>query len=557
MSAPRAAGRRLDVVLGLALVAAIVLRAWWSADRNVSGPDLNPRPDALEYALAAESLGDGYGCTLDLEGVRYPTRYPPGFAIVAAPVVRAFGIDRAWWTSLAMGSLVVLLGAVLGRIAGGRIGFVVAAGILLLSPASLGSARLAMSETTSQFGFCAALLGAALLHWRATRPRVTLFAAASAVAAFSVLVRYTNLAFVAPLALLALRRGHDGASGERSTGLFTATIALSFGALVALALRNVATFGHPLHDGYRFWVPELYASGLTFSITYLWKPLAELFPSGNLAAYAPQLAGLSAHLWTWPVALLATIGFGRAFALRKSCPCAATLFVAGAICAPSLVAFHSIYAWQDPRFLEPLIPLVAALAAFGAAALAARFGDLASGIVVAVVLAHLVHVARPVLAPPRAPLEPAALLPFLERGAHALDESGARPDLAIVDFEPAFARRVWPRDTELVVADLESAAPHFARILDRDLPGLDGRRAAIRALSRKGAVVDSEIEAVRAAVAAGERVVYLEAKREGEPGLGIASLRSEFRFVELRMVPESLPVDSRDPPVRAFELRKR
>lgn len=557
MTSVRAGGRAIDLLLGLSLLAAVALRAWWLGESNVAGPDLNPRPDALEYALAAESFVRGEGFTLDLEGVSYPTRYPPGFALVAAPFVAAFGVDRAWWASLTMSSLTILLCAALGRIAGGRIGFVVAGAVALLSPAMLTSSRLAMSETTTQFCVAVALLGAMALHWRADQPRRALFIASSLVAAFAVIVRYTNLAFVLPLAVLALRRGHDGLQAPRRFALAAIPIALALAALVALGARNHMVFGSAFHDGYRFWVPELYASGLTFSLGYLWKPLADLFPSGNLAAYAPQLLGTAANLWTWPIAALALVGIARAVALRRSCPCAETLFVTAIFAAPAIIAFYSVYAWQDPRFLEPLIPLIAALAAFGAAAIAARFGNVVANGLGLAALAHLGFVAYPNLRAFESAVDHPPLLRFLERGVKTLDSAAMRPDLAIIDFDPALARRALAEGAALIVADLESAAPHFARVLDRDLRASDGRRAAIRALARRGAVVDSEIEAVRGAVLAGATVFYLEAAREGDPGVGIARLRDEFEFVEQRMAPGEWLFEAWVPPVRAFALRKR
>ena len=48
-------------------------------------------------------------------------------------------------------------------------------------------------------------------------------------------------------------------------------------ALGALGAYHAKTFGSLLHDGYRFWVPELYARpGVLFSLAYLAKPIAGL-----------------------------------------------------------------------------------------------------------------------------------------------------------------------------------------------------------------------------------------------------------------------------------------
>lgn len=547
----------LDLALTLFLLATLVWRGFAFASGAIEGPDLVPRPDALEYALAAESWCEGQGFTLELEGARYPTRYPPGFAIVAAPFVATWGIDHAWWAALVLGSLTTLLVAFLGRIVAGRIGFVVAGAVAFLSPAMIRSSQLAMSETSSQFCFTFAMLGAALLSWRAETPRRRIFGVACLVVAFGCLIRYTNLAFVVPLVGLAMRRGHDGVVGKPRLGLAVFATGACVAALALFAARNFAIFGHPLHDGYRYWVPNLYASGLTFSVTYLWQPLAGLFTTGNLVAYGQQLSGLAPNLWTLPVALLSIVGMGRAFALRRSCPCSATMMFATVFTAPAIVAFYAVYAWQDPRFLEPLIPLVAVLAGNGAAAIASRFGTAIASLVAIGVLAHAATIARPLLAPTPPNLETYPLLPFHETGVALLTRWMTDIHIAIVDFDPSLARRPFSNRTRLVVTDLESAAPHYARIADHALVGLDGATARIAALTRKGVAVDEEIGRIEAAIEAGANVLYFEAQREGNPGPGIERLRSKYEFHEERLLPGDWLFEAWSPPVRAFTLRKR
>src|SRR5690606_9907426 len=71
------------------------------------------------------------------------------------------------------------------------------------------------------------------------------------------------------------------------------------------------------------------------------------------------------------IALLALLGAARTFALQGRCPVARLLALTLATTALPLVVFHLLYAWQDSRFLEPLLPLLAALAG-GGAALATR-----------------------------------------------------------------------------------------------------------------------------------------------------------------------------------------
>ncbi len=530
--AKRDRGRALDYVLGALLLLTLLARQMYFGGAH-EGPDLEPRPDALEYALAAESFVQHGEFRIDIAGVSYPSRYPPGFSAIVAPYVAIFGIEHAWLAATVNGILAVLLTALLGRLVAGTLGGFIAGMIVATSPASVQSSFLAMSETTSQLCLVIVLLAATLLRWRTARPRRGLFVLGAVFVGIANLVRYTNLAFALPLVLLALRRDDQG---RRSAKLAAIAIAPAVLALVVLGARNASLFGNPLHDGYRFWVPELYASGRTFALAYLVKPLAGLFPTGNLAAYGAALGGLSGVLYAWPVAILALIGLVRALAICRRCPVAATLVAASVLTMPAIVGFYLVYAWQDTRFLEPLVPLVAALAASGV-------GLVTAG------CARLLRSKDDARAPATIFVALFCVATFFAmRGSHAgislhsetrpllEDLANLRPqlehaDLVLVDFDPSLARRATTDGTPIVLSDLDTVAPyHYARVLDHDLHGRDGRRAEVRALARKGAIDEAEFAAVRDLVLAGKRVIFLAASNGVSSGPAIARLVTQFDF---------------------------
>ncbi|MBL8769470.1 MAG: hypothetical protein JNL94_19010, partial [Planctomycetes bacterium] len=100
------------------------------------GEDLKPRPDALEYGLAARALAMDGRFAIDVGGVDYPPRYPIGFPLLAAPFVLLRGGDPAGVVDAAhaYGLILIVLLAMLGHLAGGPLAAIVAATIGALSP---------------------------------------------------------------------------------------------------------------------------------------------------------------------------------------------------------------------------------------------------------------------------------------------------------------------------------------------------------------------------------------------------------------------------------------
>jgi hypothetical protein len=81
--------RRLVPLLALALVTPLAVLARWRWAPSAEGPALHPRPDALEYAAAAQSLAQAGRFYLQIGPYRVRPRYPPGWPLLLAPAVRA------------------------------------------------------------------------------------------------------------------------------------------------------------------------------------------------------------------------------------------------------------------------------------------------------------------------------------------------------------------------------------------------------------------------------------------------------------------------------------
>src|SRR5258706_15528072 len=98
--------------------------------------DLKPRPDAIEYEEGARNLARGDGYWLEIEGKKYPPRYPPGFSLIPAaarPIVGAIpgaGIRVVFFSAL----VGMVASWALARHAGGPFAGLVAALVVGISP---------------------------------------------------------------------------------------------------------------------------------------------------------------------------------------------------------------------------------------------------------------------------------------------------------------------------------------------------------------------------------------------------------------------------------------
>jgi hypothetical protein len=464
---------------GLALLVALVALAALAFPAGYLG-DIQPAPDAVEYAVTAQRLAGGESFALPLPGRDYPARYPFGFPALLAPAYRLPGatVRSGLYAVIALAVVAVVLVYLLGKRLLGCPGGIIAALTLLLLPPYPAWSRAIMSETaTVALVAAAALLLHAACASATTRRRDSLLLGAGLVAGVAILARLNNVALVGALVV----GGIAGIGLRRAPP--RAALALGLGpacALLALALYNTRTFGGPLATGYGYWVPEWYGQlGKGFSPAYAFRAppvIGDLnAPAGlsNVAYYARSLAGvLPAHgslLLTSGLAALAALG-GLAATRARARPARAVVAFGLALAALT-GAIYLPYFLDDVRFLAPLAPL-AALAIGNA-------GRLGIGLLRASLRAR-----RPLLALPRAALGAVILAVLLQNlllpAAVARDESYPYRRLVRGDA-PALRRPAPALDT--IAAYRAVAAPGSILVTDLLPPllgagGLGDRRVA-------------------------------------------------------------------------------
>lgn len=533
------AGKRGLVALVIALVAlgaAVRLRA-----EMREGPDLKPRPDALEYGLCAARLASQGSLALRIGDVDYPSRYPFGFALLAAPIVKACGgaASSAWRAAFLYGLLAIALTTLLGHLLAGPVAAALAGLIVALSPRAVDASLLAMSETASMTLWALPLILVALMARRRgpTAAGCSRMLLTGAAIGLGLTVRYTNLAVLLPIVLLVgTRHAFTPPRLLRNVIAIALPIAL---AGAALLLYQHRAFGDALRNGYEFWVPKLYGTDFAFSLVYAFKP-GPLAPwaSGHLACYGRALAGMADSLVTPALAALAALGLGHTLLRARICPVARLLALTAVTGAGSLLCFYLTYYWQDVRFLLPILPVLAVLA--GAGAHLVHLGlrrILAPGLATAVVGSGMTLLAAQ-LAWPLIPglrdgrADPPPLVSRLD----GLDRDLERDCKVIVNFPLTLAAPALGRDRELVLAVIEDPGrgdPHLNAIHSEGLLSpLSGTRPDIPYLAAGPVIERGTFDAIASAVRSGRTVYFVEASGEGSAGPGITALRGAFRFEE-------------------------
>lgn len=493
------------VLLLAAFVVGIVVR---ERARLREAEDLKPRPDALEYGLAARSLVTQGRFAIDVGGVAYAPRYPIGFPALATPFVAARGGDPAGVVDAAytFGLLLIVLLAVLGYLTAGALGAVVAATLGALSPALVRASTLGLSETASACAITVALVGSILAHHRLGRgsTRSWLVLAGSALAvAFAIRVTAVLLVPALVAATWTIRAPAPRAERMRDLAWLLAPLVVVGG---AIACWNAVRFGSPFHDGYRFWVPELYGNrDLLFSTRYALAPVPGYWDRSHLDVYANALGGRDAYLWTTGALLLAVVGLVRGFTAERRCPVARTLAWVTTTFVPVLVLFHLLYAWQDRRFLVPLIPVVAALAGSGAELV--RTG-IARGSKRMAWFAFALPIFLAIdLVDRQEPRAPTNSPPSLHDAIAVLDVQLERDAVVVVNF-PAGLARAWLGGREVWLQERASADPqHVQRAASQGQRGLDGATPVVRSLVVDGRPDDAALTDLLTLAAS--RPVYL------------------------------------------------
>jgi hypothetical protein len=392
--------RALAAAALVLLVAPLALAARWRWAAAADGRQLRPRPDALEYAAAAQAIAAEGRYYLQVGPYRVRPRYPPGWPLVLAGAVR-LGVpgDRLWMvTGLFGAGLACLLalaaagvvwrlrgdsGGSGGRAAAGALaaGLVAGAG-WALAPAAVAVGRVALADEPAAFIGALFLLGTALAATARGRPASGGRAAAAlGGVSFGLLaaMRPANALLFAPAALILAGyawRAHGGRE------LLRRALPWAAGAAVAPLLVAGLLWRSQLPpwrwSGYELWIPRWYAdAGTTFNLRYALHG-NDGFPRGaggrpipNLRFYAEVLLGWpglapDSYLGAcWP-ALGWLAGLLLAWRLRHR-PLLAAAFLTAATMAAAHLVFYSLYFFPAARFmLAPLaLPLAAAAVACG------------------------------------------------------------------------------------------------------------------------------------------------------------------------------------------------
>jgi hypothetical protein len=407
-------GRRYRVLAAAVLVlvvAPLALAARWRWAATADGPQLRPRPDALEYAAAAQAIAAEGRYYLQVGPYRVRPRYPPGWPMVLAGALR-LGVagDRLWRVTGVFGaglaSLLALVAASAVWRRAGRQGVRAATGALAaglvvgvgwaLAPAAVAVGRAALGDEPAAFVAGLFMLGT----WLAAKPRAMppphlvvgvdrpapppnvvareghpVFAARVAAVggglAFGLLagMRPASALLLAPAAVVFATYGWRACGGRE---LLRRAALWGCGAAVVPLLVAGLLWRSQLApwewSGYRYWAPRWYmATGTTFNLRYALHGNDDFTrgpggrPIPNLRYYAEVLLGLpglssDSYLGCyWP-----SLGWlaGWLLAWRRRCqPAVAAAVLAAAAAAAAHLVFYSLYFFPAARFLLPVMPL--------------------------------------------------------------------------------------------------------------------------------------------------------------------------------------------------------
>lgn len=304
----------VEVACAVLLVAVCVL----VVARDVVPLSAQPTPDATSYAHLAENLGHGSGYEVDIAGEPEGSRYPPGFPVMLAPILRAgVPVERA-----AQGFTVALIVAVwaLARRIGGPAAGGVAVVVLATSEALMEQSSYVMADV-------AGALVTVLAGWCVVSGHNQIAGVLAGWAA------WTRLAAV--VAIAGMRR--------RAWLPFSLVV-------LALAVVKLRT-GFGYRGGQIEW-----SIGNAFSDAAL---ASNVTRGGNLWAYLTALAGVGGSLTVPGVMAVAVWGAWRLPGGRWALAASA-----------ATVAVYVPYFWQAERFMFPVLALGAVYAGGGVAHLA-------------------------------------------------------------------------------------------------------------------------------------------------------------------------------------------
>jgi 4-amino-4-deoxy-L-arabinose transferase-like glycosyltransferase len=346
-----------DLTRSWPLLAVLLIAAVWFHRTPYSASSLEVPPDTVEYALAPLQFLETGRYEIIVEGRGLPPRYPPWFPVlVILPAYVLFGHDpgNAIIPVTALAVAGVGFAYAIGKRISSTTGGVLAALAVLILPSYSRWATQVVTDVP-----CTALmLGTCLLYLHVrTRPQSALLCfGAGVLVGVATLFRPVFAAMLLPFLLAALRQGWTGAFLRR---LFLLVAPMAAAATAAFAY-NAATFGSPLRNGYKFWVPvPMDYPTIMFSLSYLPTNLKAI---GTTVLPILLLVCIAAWLLTRAL---------RAAALAASQQSLQDAVVFFALTTVPILLVHLFYFYPDDRFH---IPMLASTAVLGGSLLALLIG---------------------------------------------------------------------------------------------------------------------------------------------------------------------------------------
>ena len=499
------------------LLALLLIAAVWLYRTPYSASDLEIPPDTVEYALAPLQLLETGHYEIMVEGRGLPSRYPPWFpAIVILPAYVLFGHDPG--NAILPVTLLAVAGVGFAYAIGKRItsttGGVLAALAVLILP----SYRFWASEVMTDVPCTALMLGACLvyLHLR-TRPQsALLYAGAGVLVAVTTLFRPVFVAMLLPFLFAVLRQR----KGAFLRGLLL--LAPMAAAATATFAYNAATFGSPLRNGYKFWVPvPMDYPAMIFSLSYL--PM-------NLAVIAfsvfPLLLLVCIGAW-----LLARSRRPAAFAASQRSFSDAVVFLV--LTTVPILLFHLFYFFPGDRFHIPMLTGTAVLAGSMLALLLGPGRERIFKVMLPV--AFLLAVAARIFAP--------APLPYRRLAAERVREHTPENAIVISAIDPVYLARLAGYGSSRRIVPLSRNVEYASKLLvrkrvdDPRLALLNWRDPRALALIRPQAevavrfVASERMDELAMEIARGTPV-FLESAFADEETKAVADLQAHFNLIQ-------------------------
>lgn len=342
------------VVLALGLAMAV---RWATPDMAL---DFAPRPDALHYSALAARLVSAGQWTIPVGPHELPSRFSPATSLLLAATqwIRADHLGMGIWSIWISGGVAIALVGVVGARAFSRRVGLVAALLLASSPAYGHYTRHLMSEVPWSLSILLALAGIYL-----ARDRGVVLFAGGFLLAFGMLFKPPHVAVVAGTGLsylIHMMRHPD----KRCRNALWIGVGFVSG-ILPWFLYNRWVLGAWLTSGYQIFGSNRLAVDAAFGWQYLFRPPLEKGFMGNLLYYPLTLLGLeprmSRMLFALPTAGLVLAGLQDRFRTRSlNVPISdeARGVLRGCACAVSAyVGMFMVFAWQDSRYLLPILPL--------------------------------------------------------------------------------------------------------------------------------------------------------------------------------------------------------